>query len=280
MLVSGLFGALGVGAFSVLEHQVETQQPPPPPRPPSVVTVERVRSQARRREVDLVTVTPEGGPRTGLPVCVVLHGRYRPARGAVRNLPEWHSTAVSAGTVPPFAIVTVDGGMDNYWHGHPGDDPMGMLLEELPHWLSERGLAGPDGAPFAAAGLSMGGFGTLLYARRRHELGLPLRAASVVSPALFTRWSEVRERRAFADEAEWAALDPLRHVDELGGVRLGVWSGTEDLFVEGTRELVERAEPEKVLIGPGVHEDPYFDTAFPRAVEFVGRWAPHGEKTW
>lgn len=281
VLAAGLTATLGLGAYresgSAEGHEAPRSGEPTvrvAPAEPRTVTIERVYSQSRRREVELVTVAPEGVDRRGLPTCLMLHGRWAAARDAVGGLPEWLSPAVAAGTVPPFAFVAVDGGEHSYWHAHPGDDPMGMLLYELPRWLAERGMGDLGGLPFATAGLSMGGFGTLLYARRRHEHGTDLPVASVVSPALMTSWEEARRRETFAGRAEWIALDPIRHTDRLGDVSLGVWSGTEDTFIEGTHRFLRRAETEVVSLTPGGHDHEYFGPATLQAVEFIGKRRP------
>jgi S-formylglutathione hydrolase FrmB len=236
----------------------------------SNVSVEQVHSQARNCAVNLVTMYPEGVAREGLPVCLMLHGRFGDARKSAGGLPSWLTSSVAAGRVPPFAFLAVDGGGNSYWHRWPGDDPMWMLLDEVPRWLAERGLGGEDGLPFAAAGISMGGFGALLYARRRREMGHPISVAAVVSPALITSWQEMSKRRAFASEAEWAEMDPLRHIGALGDVPLGVWCGTEDRFIVGTRRFIRAADPEYASTTSGGHNSRYYRKALPEVVDFVG----------
>ncbi|MBA8825365.1 hypothetical protein FHX42_002716 [Saccharopolyspora lacisalsi] len=264
LLASGL-GALSVGAFSLTGREVESE---PPPRPHNAVTVERVHSRARHREVELVTIAPEGVPHADLPVCVLFHERHRTARESVDLM--W-APAVNTANPPQLAFVSVDGGKNGYWREHPEDDPMRMMLEEVPGWLKQRGLGGPNGLPRTAAGYSMGGYGALDYTRRRQANGTPLAATAVLSPSLFTSWQEVEVRNAFASKQQWAALDPLRHTDELGDVALAVWCGTEDFLLESTRRFAELTDPEVVSFGPGVHEDVYFHTVLPHAVSFVGR---------
>lgn len=234
------------------------------------VSLERVHSVARNREVDLVLMYPEGVDRARLPICLMLHGRWGDARHAAAGVPDWLSNSVRAGTIPPYAILAVDGGGNNYWHHRDGDDPMWMLLDEVPRWLAERNLGGTDGLPFATIGMSMGGFGSLVYARRRNELGSPLRTTSVISPALLTNWSDMRKRRAFADKSEWVEIDPLHHVDALDGISLGVWCGTRDRFVTGTRRFIELADPAFASITPGGHNSRYYRKALPEAVRFTG----------
>lgn len=244
-----------------------------------VVKVERLHSEARSRWVDLVTVLPDNLPRPNLPVCLMLHGRYGTAR-KVGGLPSFLASAAAQGAVRPFAFVAVDGG-DNYWHRQPsGDDPMAMLLEEVPAWLAERGLGGPGQLPFACAGTSMGGFGALLYARRRRERGQPLRAVAAVSPALLTSWTEMSKRNAFTDAADWASMDPLRNVDKLGDVPVGVWCGTEDrLCIEGTRQFIRYAKPVVGSLSPGGHDDGYYRKAVPEVIRFLGRYLPSSRPT-
>ncbi|MBB5153064.1 alpha/beta hydrolase [Saccharopolyspora phatthalungensis] len=267
VLAGGVAGLAGLGLG------LSADVSPPPPMPlagQSNVSVEQVYSRARDRVVNLVTMYPKDVAREGLPVCLMLHGRFGDARKSAGGLPTWLSESVGAGRIPPFAFLAVDGGGNSYWHRWPGDDPMWMLLDEVPGWLAERGLGGENGEPFAAAGISMGGFGALLYARRRREQRNPLSATAVVSPALITSWPEMSKRRAFASEAEWAAIDPLHHLDALGDIPLGVWCGTEDRFIEGTRRFISAARPEYASTTSGGHNSRYYRKALPEVVDFVG----------
>lgn len=237
---------------------------------------ERVHSHARGRDVNLVLTLPSAVPSRNLPMVLQLHARGGTARRASPNgLPRYLAQSVAAGEVPPFGVVAVDGGPYSYWHeATSGDDPMAMLLDELPGWLAERGLGGEGGQPFAVTGTSMGGFGALVYTRRRNERGDPLAAAGMVSPALLTEWSEMQEREAFRSRRAWARLDPLLHVDALGDTPLGVWCGTSDWFVGGTRTFVRRADPEVVYFGEGGHTGDFYTGVVPDLVRFLGRHAP------
>ncbi|RRO19456.1 alpha/beta hydrolase [Saccharopolyspora rhizosphaerae] len=264
MLTSGVAGitAAGLGlstdsAGGPVEQRVSLA---------SNVSVERIYSHARNQAIDMVAIHPRNVSSRGLPVCLMLHGRFGDALDSVAGLPAWLSNSVAAGRVPPFTLLSVDGGSNNYWHRRPGDDAMTMLLDEVPQWLSERGL----GEPIAAAGISMGGFGALVYARRRRELGDPIQTAGVIAPALHTSWREMRKRRAFTNEAEWRAIDPLRHVDAHGDLPLGVWCGNGDKFIEGTRRFIRLARPTYASTSPGRHNKTYFRKALPELVDFIG----------
>lgn len=234
--------------------------------------VERVPSAARGRDVDFVTWLPTRTPRPGLPMVLVLHGLHGRARSAVpTGTAAELSSQVARKAVPPFGLVAVDGG-DNYWHeNRPGDDPMGMLLEEVPQWLKRRGLGGADGLPVAVLGMSMGGFGGLLYGRRRQERRQPVSALALLAPALILSWDEMSKRQAFHDQADWASMDPLKHLGATGPAALGVWCGTEDPFIGGVRQFIAAEHPAVVYTARGKHGDSFNRTVVPSVIGFLGK---------
>ncbi|WP_067696877.1 alpha/beta hydrolase [Nocardia jejuensis] len=237
-----------------------------------LIRTERVYSAARSREVDIVTILPPGVPTQGLPMSLMLHGLHGNARNAaVGGLADILAAAVATRLVPAFGFLAVDGG-DNYWHEHySGDDPMSMLLDEAPGWLAARGLGGPGGEPFACTGVSMGGFGALLYGRRRTERGRPANAIATISPGLITNWSEMSKRNAFTDQEQWTSLDPLRNIDKLGPSPTGLWVGDHDRFIEGCRQFIGSARLEVGQVSPGAHTEEYWRTVTPDVVRFLGR---------
>jgi S-formylglutathione hydrolase FrmB len=233
-----------------------------PDVPAGPVTVERVRSAARGKDIDLAIMRPAGAPAR-LPVCLALHGRGAGARSFVdMGIPRFLTAAVRDG-VPPFAVAAVDGGASYFVARDENDDPQRMLVEELPAWLDVRGLPNPT----TAFGISMGCFGALRFARARQDL----RAVAVVGPALFRSWSEAKIRNVFRDEQQWAANEPLRHTRDIAGTELGVWCGTDDPFVDAARELIDRTHPKIAAIGPGAHEDGYFRRVTPDVMRFIGQ---------
>ena len=232
-----------------------------PDVPAGPVEEARVRSAARGRDVDLVVMRPAGA-KAELPVCLALHGRGAGAKSFLdMGVPRFLTAAVRAG-VPPFAVAAVDCGSSYFVSRDGKDDPLRMLVEELPVWLAERELPSPTGA----FGISMGSFGVLRLARDRRDL----RAVAVIGPALFRSWAEAEGRDAFHDERQWAANEPLRHTRDIAGVPLGVWCGNDDPFVDSARELVDRTHPEVAAIGPGTHENTYFLRVMPDVIRFIG----------
>lgn len=232
-----------------------------PPTTADSVLVDRVYSPARGTSVDLIVMRP-AGVSGRLPACLALHGRGSGARAFLDlGIPRMLTEAVRA-NVPPFAVVAVDGG-DSYWVGRQaGDDPQRMLREDVPTWLSSRGLVD---RPFATFGISMGAYGALNLAR------MPgISAVGAISPALFTSWSDAKARAAFVDQARWEATEPLRHLDSLSFVPLGVWCGTADPFLRAAKRLVNGAQPAVSVIDSGGHDDGYWRRVLPDVLRFIG----------
>jgi hypothetical protein len=223
-----------------------------PDVPAGPVVTTHLKSQARGRDVTVITMAPEGMTADTLPKCVALHGRGGDAMWmAGLGVPKFLTAAVRAG-VPPFAVISVDGGPDSYWIPAPGDDPQKMLTTEL----------GPIQAAF---GISMGGFGALCLAGR-----LPLKAVAVASPAIYQSWSDAAQRNAFTGEAQWSANEPLRHTSSLTGTQLGVWCGTEDPLLGATKALIAQTHPVHTAITSGAHEEAYWLRVLPEMIAFLG----------
>jgi S-formylglutathione hydrolase FrmB len=229
--------------------------------PAEAVSIERVASMARRADVELIIIRPAGiGGR--LPTCLALHARGSGARMYLDlGMPALLNAAV-AQVGRPFAMVAVDGG-DSYWvPGNTADDPQRMLLEDMPNWLDNRGLAR---TPFAAIGIAMGAYGALNYARHTG-----LTAVGAISPALYLSWDEASASEAFTTQKTWEDTEPLRHIEEIGDVPLGVWCGTDDTFIRAARRLVDTAKPKVADLGNGDHNANYWERVLPAALRFVG----------
>ncbi|WP_197320287.1 alpha/beta hydrolase family protein [Saccharomonospora sp. NB11] len=270
---TALLGGTGVATLGITSLCVASSTAQPTDIEGSV-HVERRYSRHRNQHVDVVYKLPRQLPWPGLPMVLLLHGRGGTARRTgPPGLTSALGKAVSSGRTPPFGFVAVDGG-NTYWHEHDhGDDPMGMLLEEVPAWLREHDLGDSRGLPFAVAGTSMGGFGALLYARRRSERRQPVYAAAALAPAIMP-WRKMRTRNVWRNQAQWRSMDPLANVDKLRGIPTGIWCGDDDPFVDGVRAFIRRAHPEVAHIDNGGHNNKYFRTTVPGLLRFLGRYAP------
>jgi S-formylglutathione hydrolase FrmB len=275
-LLTGAAGLAGAGAVAVavpgVRHRVdEALHPTPvPPHPlPSGPVGQRLTgsffSDAMRHTVGWAIGYP-GEVRAGLPVLLALHGKSRNHQAFFRALHYGAclSDVVRRG-VPPFAVVSVDGG-NYYWHERAsGVDPQRMLLQELLPQLAARGLRTER---FAVGGFSMGGYGALLLAE---TLG-PARVVSVTpdSPALWRRYRNAAPG-AFDDAADFEAHDVLAGLDRLGTIPVRVTCGTSDPFLPSTRLLLERLPTAARELAPGTHNDAWWQHVAPRQLAFAGR---------
>lgn len=137
-------------------------------------------SRARRRVVGYTVGYPPGHARgSELPLVVMLHGEGGDHADALQGPTPAEAVGTSLGGEPlaPMALVTVDGG-HGYWHPHPSDDPVSMVVHELIPMLQGWGLGRRPGQ-IAVMGISMGGYGAILLAELHPRL---VRAVAAINP--------------------------------------------------------------------------------------------------
>lgn len=226
------------------------------------------RSAARRREVGFAISYPPGyAPGARLPVCLALHGYAATAATAIAaaRYPEFLAGALPGGT-PPFVLAAPDGG-DGYWHPHPDDDPLGMLVDEFLPLLADRGLRTDR---VAVAGWSMGGYGALLAALTHRDR---FRAVVATSPAVFHSYADAERVNAgaFGSAEEWARYDVTARAREFTGLPVRIAVGAADPFAPAVRELRDRLpDPSVVRIGTGCHDTDYWVSLAPDQVRAIG----------
>lgn len=172
--------------------------------------------------------------------------------------------------VPPLVIAAADGG-NGYWHAHPGDDPMRMLIEEFLPMCRRRGLGH---GPIGVTGTSMGGYGALLVAETHPDL---VGAVAAISPAVWTSYAEARAANpgAYVDAADFAAHDVVTHTGALRGMPVRVASGDDDPFHRDVLDLAAALPGDaEVVFAPGCHAGPFFASQAPPSLEFLGRHLP------
>ena len=177
--------------------------PPPPLEPPAAVAPTMVTgsfASAARGGIatNWAIARPPGQTKTLRPV-IALHGKGQDAASVMAGgVEQGLAQAVSAG-LPPFAVVSVDGG-GSYWHKRAsGEDSGAMVLSELLPLLDGQGL---DTSRVGFLGWSMGGYGALLLGAR---LGAARTAAiCAVSPALWMSYGATAPG-AFDSADDWSA---------------------------------------------------------------------------
>ena len=167
-----------------------------------------------------------------------------------------------------MAMVTVDGG-GGYWHPHPGDDPMGMVLHELVPMLAAKGLgAGPRG--LAVMGISMGGYGAVAFAEQYRGR---FAAVAAISPAIFESyaWVHYVNPGAYWSAADFARYDAITHTAALAGTPVRIASGDHDPFHPWVEDLVARLPAgAAVTFPPGGHTGEFFASQMGPSLAFLG----------
>jgi S-formylglutathione hydrolase FrmB len=229
-------------------------------------------SRHRRTTVGYTIGYPAGhGPGSVLPLIVMLHGYGGDHTSVPSGMSPAHAVSllVNGKTLTPMAMVTVDGG-GGYWHPHPDDDPMGMVVHELIPMLQDRGLGVPP-HKIAAMGISMGGYGAIALAEHYPEL---FRAVAAISPAIFTTyaWVHYVNPGAYWSASDFARYDAITHVGALRGIPMRIASGQSDPFHAWVEELVAALPPGAVVrFPPGGHTGSFFLSQEPPSLAFLSR---------
>ncbi len=280
----GVVGA-GVAGFELVDHDVipgklwldyalgycTVAQPQLTFVKPGPVYSGRFYSAARGRNVGYMISYPPGHARGDeLPMAVFLHGfggNHRSGIGGL-TLAEVLAGQAHGKPLPPFALVSVDGG-GGYWNPHPGDNPQAMIIDELLPLCRRRGLGRGQGR-VGAMGVSMGGYGALLLAIKHPSL---ISAVAAVSPAVWTTFSEAHSanKGAYASAVDFARDDVVSHAAALGAMPVRVAAGVNDPFYPGVQAL-SRAAPRSVefYFGPGCHTSSFFSQQQHPSAAFLG----------
>jgi pimeloyl-ACP methyl ester carboxylesterase len=229
-------------------------------------------SKFRRTQVGYTVGYPPGhGPGSRLPLIVMLHGFHGSHRSALAGLTPQEAVSLTVNGAPltPMALVTVDGG-GGYWHPHPHDDPMGMVVHELIPMLQHQGL-GVAPHRIATMGISMGGYGAIAFAEHYPHL---FSAVAAISPAIFTTygWVHYVNPGAYWGPGDFARYDAITHTSALQGIPVRVTTGFSDPFFPWVEELVAALPAGAVVdYAAGGHTGTFFHSQEPPSLTFLSR---------
>jgi pimeloyl-ACP methyl ester carboxylesterase len=235
--VGRLLGACDVGG------------PPPTTVAPGPLRFAGFPSERRGRAVGYGIAWPPGsGPGDRLPVVVLLHAAAGNERTPFDRLRLHHhlAEAVTAGGARRFALASADG-RDSGWRPGPGDDPLGMVTDELLPLLSGLGLGTGRGG-LGVLGWSAGGAAALRLAEAAPDR---LAALAAASPAVAR------------DGAEVAAAG------RLAGLAVRVDCGANDPFADGARALAAALPTARVTVAKGCHDGAFWQRLAPAQLRFL-----------
>jgi enterochelin esterase-like enzyme len=221
----------GLAGVTALGSRTAHAEPAPPAGTAPPYLTGSFSSEARRGAQTSWAIARPPGVTQHLPPVIALHGRNGNATGVMdMGVQDALAQAVKVGW-PPFAVISVDGGTNDYWHRRAnGADSGAMVINELLPLLADKGI---DTSRVALLGWSMGGYGAL---RLGAILG-PARTAAIcaVSPALWTSHSDV-EAGAFDGPGDWARNNVFG-LPVLSQIPIRVDCGDNDRFRAGTERF-------------------------------------------
>jgi pimeloyl-ACP methyl ester carboxylesterase len=258
-------GAAGTVALGGLLTPGLVAAAPPTATAPTMVTGS-FSSAARGGVSTHWAIARPPGQTTALRPVIALHGKGGDAASVMAGgVEQGLAQAVDAG-LPPFAVVSVDGG-GGYWHKRAsGEDSGAMVLNELIPLLGEQGL---DTSRVAFLGWSMGGYAALLLGAR---LGAARTAAiTAVSPALWMS-SGATAPGAF-DGADDFAANSVFGLPALGSIPIRIDCGNSDPFYSATKAFIAQLpNPPAGGFSPGGHDASFWSAQLPAELTWM---APH-----
>lgn len=230
------------------------------------------------------------------PVVYLLHGYGDDQTGWLQfgEINHYADKAIAEGKIPPMIIVMPDAQTTYYINSYDGKQNYEdfFFKEFIPdiereyHIKAEKKYRG-------VAGLSMGGFGTLVYSIKHPEM---FSAAAALSAAVRSdedlmaipdsRWAEVYSKVIGPDlkglerlNATWQNYSVLglvqgKTTEELNTVRYWIDCGDDDPLSKGNSllhiALMEKKVPHEFRIRDGGHNWTYWRTGITDALEFIG----------
>ena len=264
-----------------------------------VIEQQVVKSQILNKNVKYTIYFPADYDHSqrSYPVVYLLHGYTDDNTGWLQfgEINRYADKAIAEGTIPPMIIVMPNGDSSWYINSYDGKEKYEDFfvkefiptIEKTYRIKSERKYRG-------IAGLSMGGYGTLIYSLKYPELFV---AAAPLSAGVFTD-DEVANMR---DENYETVLGPsyghnlkgnarlnqawyknsilkiveTKSTDDLKKVRYWIDCGDKDFLTKGNcmlhLALTDKHVPHEFRVREGSHSWTYWRTGITDALQFIGQ---------
>jgi S-formylglutathione hydrolase FrmB len=230
------------------------------------------------------------------PVLYLLHG-YTDDETGWTQFGEAHLIAdrsIQAGESAPMIIVMPDGGVTWYINNYNGKVKYEdyFINELIPH-IDQTYRTRPTKQYRAVAGLSMGGYGTLIMSTKHPDM---FSSAAPLSAGVFTdeeivagndeMWKTVlgdlygkkdlSGRSRLTDHYQKNSIlkiIEMGNADDLKKVRYYIDCGDKDFLIKGNMALhsamIDKKIPHEFRVREGVHNWTYWRTALPEVLKFV-----------
>jgi len=264
-----------------------------------VIEQKTVRSSILGKDVKYTIYLPadyDYSDRT-YPVVYLLHGFTDDNTGWLQfgEINRYADKAIADGTIPPMIIVMPNGDSSFYINSYDGKEKYeDFFVREFMPTIEKNYKIKGEKKYRGVAGLSMGGYGSLIYGMKHPDLFAaiaPLSAAvlsddefvsqpdqnyDVVWGALFGRGLKGKDRLNQA----WYANSILKLVetkstDDLKKVRYWIDCGDDDFLTVGNSllhiALTQKKVPHEFRVRDGAHTWTYWRTGIVDALQFIGQ---------
>lgn len=230
------------------------------------------------------------------PVVYLLHGYTDDHTGWLQfgEVNRYADRAIAAGEIPPMIIVMPDGGVSWYINSYDGKERYeDFFVQEFMPAIEKQYRIKADRAFRGVAGLSMGGYGSLILAMKHPDL---FAACAPLSAAVFTDAEAVASPEANYERTfgqlygrglkgkdrlteTWYKNSILKIIetanpDELNKVRYWIDCGDDDFLYRGNdalhTALSDRKIPHEYRVRDGGHTWTYWRTGITDALKFIG----------
>ena len=258
----------------------------------------KVKSAALGKDVEYSVYLPSDYDKSNrrYPVLYLLHGYTDDETGWAQfgEAQLIGDRLMQNGEAAPMIIVMPDGGVSWYINSYDGKTKYeDFFVKEFIPYIDATYRTRTTRQYRAIAGLSMGGYGTLIMATKHPDL---FAAAAPLSSGVF-----IDEEIVNADEGRWKVVlgelygkkeltgnDRLTehyyknsilkiietgNADELKKVRYYIDCGDKDFLIKGNMALhsvmIDKKVPHEFRVREGVHNWTYWRTALPEVLKFV-----------
>ena len=230
------------------------------------------------------------------PVVYLLHGFTDDNTGWLQfgEVNRYADKAIAEGTIPPMIIVMPNGDSSFYINSYDGKERYeDFFIKEFMPKIEKTYRIKGEKRYRAVAGLSMGGYGSLIYSLKYPQLfaaAAPLSAAvfddstlvtmpdanyEVVLGQLYGRGLKGKERlnKAFYDNSPLKIVE-TKSADDLKKVRYWIDCGDDDFLTKGNSLLhillTDKKVPHEYRVRDGAHNWTYWRTGIVDALKFIG----------
>jgi enterochelin esterase-like enzyme len=231
------------------------------------------------------------------PVVYLLHGYTDDHTGWLQfgEINRYADKAIADGTIPPMIIIMPNGDSSWYINSYDGrENYEDFFIKEFMPAVEKAYRIKAQKKYRGVAGLSMGGYGTLIYSMKHPELfaaAAPLSAAVFDDTAMVTMPDD-NWNRTFAQlfgnglkgnarlSSAWYNNSVLKIVqnksaDDLRKVRYWIDCGDDDFLTKGNCllhiALTEKRVPHEFRVRDGAHSWTYWRTGITDALQFIGQ---------